>query len=712
MNWVSTVWGILIGGCMAMALPQLLIGIWQRNGARLFFVLAAGAVIAIASGELMMMRASSIDYFAQAMRWTTVPIFILAAAMIGFVQLYLKTGRLWLGLGGCGLSLVYVVLNFAFDPNVTFLAITELRHLHFLGETVSVPIGLIRPWRYLADLANVVLLTYVIDASVSLWRRGKAENRRRAVIVGGGITFFILVATSLKILTNLHILAVPYVVSFCFAAILVAMAFEMGYDLFAATQIARELQRSESSLSESEARFRTMADAAPVLIWMSGPDKLCTFFNKAWMDFTGRTMEQEVGDGWTEGVHPDDFDKCLSTYLTAFDGRKPFAMQYRLRHYDGEYRSVTDNGVPRYGPAGSFRGYIGACVDVTDLLKQEQALHQSEERVALAADAAHLGVWELDTKTNNLWMSDKARELFQFDSEVPVTYAELQDRVHVEDRTARDLAMKRAIETQGGYEIEYRVLLPDGTVRWIAGRARRVRDEDGELTRLLGVSMDVTERKEAQELFQLATDASPSGTLLVNDQAQIILVNAHIEELFGYERDELIGKPIEMLVPERFRRQHPAHRAKFLAAPQARVMGAGRDLFALRKDRTEFPVEIGLNPVRTPRGTLVLATVVDVSPRKRAEEEARRQREQIDLLSRVSLLGEMTASLAHELNQPLSAVVSNANAGVRFIDKGKVELGVLREILVDVATAGHRAHDIVSSVRNTIKKGSAIRQRI
>ena len=309
-------------------------------------------------------------------------------------------------------------------------------------------------------------------------------------------------------------------------------------------------------------------------------------------------------------------------------------------------------------------------------------------------------------------MSDKARALFQFERETPISFAMFQERAHSEDRSDRNAAIERAIRTKSGYEIEYRILLSDGTIRWIGDRARCVNDEKGELTRLLGVSMDVTERKEAQELFQLATEASPSGTLLMNDQDRIMLVNAHIKELFGYERDELIGQSIEILVPEEFPTSHPAPRSKFTAAPEARTMGAGRELLARRKDRTEFPIEIGLNPIQTPRGRLVLATVVDISARKVAEEEARRRREQISLLSRASLLGEMTASLAHELNQPLTAIVSNANAGMRFIDKGAADSKTLREILVDVVEAGRRAHDIVQNVRNAIKKGSVIRGRM
>ena len=165
-----------------------------------------------------------------------------------------------------------------------------------------------------------------------------------------------------------------------------------------------------------------------------GVDKLCTFFNKSWLKFTGRSLEQEVGNGWAEGVHPNDLQRCLKTYTEAFDSRKAFAMQYRLRRNDGEYRSISDEGIPRYDAQGRFAGYIGSCVDVTELLRQQKALHQFEERVALATEAAHLGIWELDTATKRIWVSDKVRDLFQFPPEGEISYTAFEKRVHPEDQ--------------------------------------------------------------------------------------------------------------------------------------------------------------------------------------------------------------------------------------------------------------------------------------
>jgi PAS domain S-box-containing protein len=133
-------------------------------------------------------------------------------------------------------------------------------------------------------------------------------------------------------------------------------------------------QSDQAMLRESEARFRNMADTAPVMIWVSDANKLCTFFNKPWLDFTGRTTEEERGNGWVKSVHPDDLDRCFDTYSCAFDARQNFQMEYRLRRADGEYRSVLDRGAPRFGPGGIFAGYIGSAIDVTDLKRAQEEM--------------------------------------------------------------------------------------------------------------------------------------------------------------------------------------------------------------------------------------------------------------------------------------------------------------------------------------------------
>ena len=163
----------------------------------------------------------------------------------------------------------------------------------------------------------------------------------------------------------------------------------LGEVFWNALQRRRSMQAvlaSQAVLRESEERFRLVANTAPVLIWMSGTDKLCTFFNQGWLTFTGRSMEQELGEGWIIGVHPDDVQRCIRTYSASFDARAPFEMEYRLRRFDGEFRWIVDYGTPRFEIDGSFCGYIGSAVDITERKSSEESLHSLSGRLIHAQE--------------------------------------------------------------------------------------------------------------------------------------------------------------------------------------------------------------------------------------------------------------------------------------------------------------------------------------
>jgi PAS domain S-box-containing protein len=205
--------------------------------------------------------------------------------------------------------------------------------------------------------------------------------------------------------------------------------------VFGIVLTASDLERQDLSRRESEDRFLLVAKAAPVMIWMSGMDKLCTFFSEPWLEFTGRPLEAELGNGWAEGVHPDDLKQCMATYVNSFDRHVPFQMEYRLRRRDGEYRWIFDTGVPRFDEEGSFVGYIGSCIDVTDRRFAEEALSslsgllinaQEEERIRIAREIHD------DFQQRLAMLSIELENLFQHlgkDSEVSGRLNEIWNRV-------------------------------------------------------------------------------------------------------------------------------------------------------------------------------------------------------------------------------------------------------------------------------------------
>ena len=201
-----------------------------------------------------------------------------------------------------------------------------------------------------------------------------------------------------------------------------------------------ERKRAEEAVRESERRFGLLADTAPVLIWMSGTDKLCTYVNKRWLNFTGRPLHSELGNGWAEGVHSKDLRRCMDTYTQAFDRREQFQMEYRVRRHDGEYCWILDTGVPRYDHDGSFAGYIGIAVDVTERKTAEEAVRDLnrtlEEQTALLRTRQELlknfvenvpaGVAMLDRDMRYLQVSDR------FCSDYSVDSAQVLGRSHYE----------------------------------------------------------------------------------------------------------------------------------------------------------------------------------------------------------------------------------------------------------------------------------------
>jgi two-component system, LuxR family, sensor kinase FixL len=341
------------------------------------------------------------------------------------------------------------------------------------------------------------------------------------------------------------------------------------------------------------------------------------------------------------------------------------------------------------------------------LQAREVDLRESRERMELAASAAELGMWMWDIARDEIWITDKGRDLFGFGASEKLDFDRFRRVVHPEDRQLVLQAVENTLRTGAEYEAEYRVMLPDGRLRWIAGRGHVEFNGKGQPVRMRGAALDITKRKQAEEQFRLVVEAAPNAMIMVNTEGRITLANTQAEAVFGYTREELIGRPIEMLVPERFRPHHMGYRHDYFGDARARPIGASRELFGRRKDSSEVPVEIGLNPIHTSEGLFVLASIIDISERKQAELERARQRSEMAHLSRVATLGELSGSLAHELNLPLTAILSNAQAAQRILANGEGDFAEFREILNDIVTEDKRAGEVIRRLRLLLKKGEA-----
>jgi len=247
-----------------------------------------------------------------------------------------------------------------------------------------------------------------------------------------------------------------------------------------------------------ESRFRAMADSVPVLLWVSGDDGRCVYVNRSWLTFTGRTLDQDLGDGWTGGVHPDDAEGRLQTFREAFARREPFEAEYRLRRADGAWRQILDRGVPLTDEEGRFAGFIGTAIDLTDRLEVDAALQRSRQDRAAAMAAGRMGTFDLDLATNLISRDRNLEEIYGLDPGTAATLDDWASLLHPEDRETVLAAVTRVSAEGGEYALEHRLVRPDGQVRWLERRGKAYTDGSGRVMGLRGIVVDVTERKVAE----------------------------------------------------------------------------------------------------------------------------------------------------------------------------------------------------------------------
>jgi PAS domain S-box-containing protein len=445
------------------------------------------------------------------------------------------------------------------------------------------------------------------------------------------------------------------------------------------------LRESEAKLRESEERFRTVADTAPVMIWMAGLDKLCPFFNKPWLEFTGRTMEQELGNGWAAGVHPDDLDRCLTTYIYSFDARRSFQMEYRLRRADGEYRWVLDNGTPRHRE-GEFAGYIGSCIDITDKRRTEDELRSNQAQLLDSQRLANVGSWDRNVVTGKVGWSDQMYRIFGLPDETQPVFLTFLSLVHPKDLGVIKETEKRAIAANTPIVVQYRIIRPDGKVRFIRSICEVVKNEQGAPVRFTGTDQDITEQVEATELLRESEARLKSAERMTHVGNWIWDIKTN-RGSWSEEILRILGRPQDY---------HPSFEASFqIIAPQdrERVEQWVRNCLAEKKGSLiEVRIVRPSGDVRTVACTSEVLLDEDGSPVRmfgtcQDVTDARRAQEEMFARQKLESLGTLASGIAHDFNNLLGAVLMQTELAMAELAAGSHPNEELRQIR-DVAIRG------------------------
>jgi PAS domain S-box-containing protein len=501
-------------------------------------------------------------------------------------------------------------------------------------------------------------------------------------------------------------------------------------------------RRAEEALRGSEQRWRSLTEALPQLVWGAAPDGGCDYFSTQWTTYTGVSESELLGWAWMEALHPDDREPTRQFWTESVAGRQPYDVEYRIRRSDGTYGWFKTRGTPIRDADGSIVKWFGTCTDITDRKRAEQALKDQELELRLARDLleskvmerteqlgrseAYLAEAQKLSKTGSfgwnvssgaIYWSEETFRIFEYGRGTKPGLDLVLQRAHPEDRVRVQQAIDRTLQGTKDFELEHRLLMPDGSVKHVHSVGRLLGTDQPGKTELVGAITDITERKRAEVVLRQteayledAQRLSHTGSWArVSATGAMRYWSAECYSVLGFEPHNG-PPPFETFLQH----VHPDDRAKVRETAE----NAGRQKVDYELDyRIVHPggnirdIHTIAHPVLSPSRDVVefVGTVMDVTERRQAEKERERLRQvQADLahISRATTMGELTASLAHEINQPIAAAATDARTCLRWLAREQPDIGEARESAARMVNAVTRAADIISRLRQLFKKGA------
>ena len=465
-----------------------------------------------------------------------------------------------------------------------------------------------------------------------------------------------------------------------------------------------ERKQAEEALRESEERLRALVAASADVVWRTNATGEVLFVSQSWEDLTGQGAEEIRKFGWLEAVHPDDRARPLAVWMAAAAEKRGYQSEMRVRTRDGSYRHFETRGVPVFAEDGTLREWIGTNTDITARKEAESALREGQLRYQLATAAGGTGVWDLDLDSGDMYIDPQLKAILGYeDAEIRNHFDAWMQRTHPEDvdRVKADAAAYAAGQT-ADYEDEHRMVHKDGSIRWFLARGRPLAGP-GERRRIVGTDTDVTARKLA------------AGTLREVEGRHHAMLRAVPDMMFVLDKDGVYldyhaPDPATLLVPpthflgRNVREFFPPDLAARIGQCLAETMESGEPRTLEYDAPLAGKVRHWETRVVRCDADKVLSIVRDVTERRQAESEARELREELAHVGRVTSLGALTGSLAHEINQPLASIMANAQAALRMMAASELDVAELRETLADIVNDDHRAGEVLRRLRALLTK--------